>query len=125
MWDYLQRKKAQEGDSLRALAKRCVDPETGFDLKRPWLSMLAEGDMNRAPELWRLRALAAGMSAPLQQLQLMAAQQWLGFSAETVDVQVGSGDHVIVPVPPGLTAADRAKVVRWAEQWARELDEED
>ncbi|GIH69490.1 hypothetical protein [Sphaerimonospora thailandensis] len=121
VWDHL---REQAGDSLRSLARRCVDPATGMDLKRPWLADLAAGDIGRAPELWRLRALAAGLGLPLGRVQLLAARQWLGIDLEALDVRVGEGDHVIVPVPASLSEAGRARVVKWARRWAEDQADE-
>jgi len=121
--EYLKREKT----SLRALEDRCVDPETGNHLNRTWVSSLAAGKVRKWPEMWRLRALSAGIGTPAETLRRLAAEQWLQVSPEVAQVPVGDDDWVILPVrvSASLDEAGRAKVIRWAEQWARELDSGD
>lgn len=108
--------------TLRGLEDRCIDPATGNQLNRTWLSSAAAGKTKKSPELWRLRALSAGIGTPVETLQRLAAEQWLSVQPEAAQVPMGDGDWVIVPVPPGMSEARRAKFVRWATQWAAELD---
>jgi hypothetical protein len=115
--DYL----AERGESERALARRAVDPETGLALNHGWINQLAQGQVNRAPELWRIRALAAGMRAPAQFLASLAAAQWLG--VEVVETPGGreGEEWVTVTVPPGLSPEERDRFVRMVEDIARHL----
>jgi hypothetical protein len=124
VYDYLESHKGEV--TLRALEDRCVDPESGQKINRTYLSELARARTRKIPELWRLRALSAGLGTPLEALQRLTAEQWAGLPAqpEGTQLEVAEGDFVMVAVPAGLSERDRAKVVRWAENFARELDED-
>ncbi|WP_219466925.1 hypothetical protein [Nonomuraea rhizosphaerae] len=115
--DYL----AEHGESERALARRAIDPETQFALQHGWINQLAMGRVSRAPELWRLRALAAGMGVQLSVLAELAAAQWLG--VDVARVMAKDGSWVAVSVPEGLSAEGRDRFVRMVEEWARHLVE--
>lgn len=111
---------AEHDESERALARRAVDPMTGLTLQHTWINSLAHGTMSRAPELWRLRALAAGMNVPVQMLAELAAAQWLG--VEVAEFSVGGGkDWVAVSVPEGLSPEERARFIRMVEDIARHM----
>ena len=87
--DFIQRSEM----TLRALEDRCVDPVTGNQLNRTWLSSLAAGKTKKIPESWRLRALAAGIGTPVETLQRLTAEQWANLApAEGPDVLHGGGD---------------------------------
>lgn len=115
--DYLH----EHEESERALAVRAVDPETGFVLQHGWINQLTKGRVSRAPELWRLRALAAAMNAPMILLAELAAAQWLG--VEVAEIKSGEEDWVAVTIPKGLTPAQRERFVRMAEDIARHMKE--
>jgi molecular chaperone DnaK (HSP70) len=111
--DYL----SDRDESERALAARAVDPETGFALQHGWINQLIRARVSRAPELWRLRALAAAMSVPTSMLAQLAASQWLG--VEVVEIQTGEEEWVSVTVPPGMSSEERQRFVRAAEDLAQ------
>ncbi|MGW3346758.1 hypothetical protein ACWDA3_25895 [Nonomuraea rubra] len=113
--DYL----AERDESERALARRAIDPETGFTLQHGWINQLVMGRVSRAPELWRLRALAVAMGVPAEMLAELAAAQWLG--VDVARVRTGGGDWVAVSVPPGLSPEERERFVRMAEDIARHI----
>ncbi|MFI9558816.1 hypothetical protein [Nonomuraea endophytica] len=92
--------------SERALAERAIDPETGFALQHGWINQLAKGRVPRAPEVWRLRALAAAMQVPIRLLADLAGAQWLGI--EVAEVATGEG-WVAIAVPAGLSPEQRAR----------------
>ncbi|PZG20576.1 hypothetical protein [Nonomuraea aridisoli] len=115
--DYLQ----EHDESERGLAARAIDPETGLTLQHGWINQLKKGRVPRAPELWRLRALAVAMETPVAALAQMAAAQWLG--VEVADVQTGEEERVSVTVPKGMTPAERERFIRMAEDIARHLKE--
>lgn len=112
---------AEHDESTRGLADKAVDPKTGFQLQHGWIASLARGRVPRAPDLWRLRALAAGMGVPVRLLAELAAAEWLGL--EVAEVPVGSDSAVVVTVPEGLSEEERARFRRMAEDLARHLTE--
>lgn len=131
--DYLQR----TGMSRRAFGEQCRDPETGQALNHTYIGdLVAPGRVPRAPDMWRLRALAAGMRSGsvsegpeeyrrrLEELKRMAAIQWLDLG-DVLKVDRGDGSWVTVNVPPTLSPRRREKVIRVAESLARELEMDD
>lgn len=131
--DYLQR----TGLSRRAFGEQCRDPETGQTLNHTYIGdLVVPGRVPRAPDMWRLRALAAGTPTDsvtegpeqyrrrLEELKRMAAIQWLDLG-DVLRVDVGEGAWVTVNVPPTLSSRRREKVIRVAESFARELDDEE
>lgn len=109
------------GQSLREFAEKCHEPQGDRTLVHSWIDQLVHGRMARAPELWRLRALAAGMGVPLQALTELAAVQWLGVEvAELVTMQ---RDRVVVTVPEDMSPEKRARFVKAAEDLARHMAE--
>ncbi|MFI6534149.1 hypothetical protein ACIBHY_16940 [Nonomuraea sp. NPDC050547] len=133
---YIQQYLERTDLSARALARQSADPETGQKLNHTYVSALAANDVPKAPELWRLRSLAAAMSKTgealsegeyrrrYEELKRLAAAQWLDLG-EVLQVQTGSGSWVTVNVPPGLSEAGRQDVIRWAESMAKNLDQAD
>lgn len=113
--DYL----IEHDESERKLAGRAIDPDTGLKLQHGWINALALGNVSRAPELWRLRALAAAMGMPAARLAELAAAQWLG--VDVAQVPAGDGGWVAVTVPAGLSPEERDRFVRMAEDMARHL----
>lgn len=66
------------GMSFDRLAERGgVDPEGKRYISRPWVSKLARGKVNRAPELGVVKALAQALGKPPGVLQAAAAEQFL------------------------------------------------
>ncbi|WP_431897821.1 hypothetical protein [Nonomuraea sp. bgisy101] len=112
--DYL----AEHDESERALARRAIDPETGFTLQHGWINQLAQNRVARAPELWRLRALAAAVQKPARMLAELAAAQWLGVEVAEVP-QAGGDDWVAVTVPPDMTPEERERFVLFAQDIVR------
>lgn len=119
------------GGSRNAFVRRARDPETGESLHNQWVIDLIGGKVARAPEQWRLRALAEAMASSgdtgskaeryrqhLGAIRRLAAAQWLGFQEllERVD-----GSVAMFGVPVGLSEEKRLMVVRWAEMMARDL----
>ncbi|MEV0306456.1 hypothetical protein [Nonomuraea fuscirosea] len=116
--DYLR----EHQESERRLADRAIDPETGLTLQHGWVNALKNGRVPRAPELWRLRALAVAMSVPASKLAEMAAAQWLG--VEVVDVEINQDEQVAVTVPKGMPPAERARFMRMVQEMARHWADE-
>jgi len=133
--DYVKAYMQREDLSANRLAGRARDPETGQRILVQWLINLTNAQLtDKAPEMWRLRALAAGMSTShtgsldsaryreqLDIVKRLTAAQWLDL--EVLDVETSTGDIVTVSVPPTLSPEARDRIRRWAEQMARDLAE--
>lgn len=109
----------EHDESERALARRAMDPTTGLTLQHGWINQLVLGRVTRAPELWRLRALAVAMGVPAERLARFAAIQWLG--VDVAEVDGADGEKVAISVPPDLSPEDRERFIRMAEDIARHL----
>ena len=75
--DLVRQRRAELSVSVRVLADRSVDPETGTQAKFGWISKVERGESTDAPPAAVLRALAVGLSLPLRVLQEAAAAQYL------------------------------------------------
>lgn len=118
---YVRDYMAAHDMSERQLALKAVDPVSGQRVLHTWLNSLLLGTMVRAPELWRLRALAVAMGVPEKRLAELAAAQWLG--VQVAHVETSSGQQVTITVPKGLTGEARARFILMAEDIARRLAE--
>ena len=107
----------------RGLAKRARDPDTGMHLQHGWINSLVGGTISRAPELWRLRALAAAMGVSARRLAELAAAQWLGVDVAELHNGQASEDAevIVVSVPPDLTDEERKLFLRMAEGIAKQI----
>ncbi len=128
-----------KAESYRQLELRARDPEGGGQLRRQWMIDLVEGNIG-VPELWRLRALAAGMARGeaeegtaryedayrrhLEHIRRLAAKRWFGIDTETSRVELGE-DVIVIDAPPGLDAAGRRLVAQMASDMARRLAQND
>ena len=130
--DYIREYMQREEISANKLAARCKDPETGQRILVQWLLNLASARItDRAPELWRLRALAAGLSTTdagldraryreqVEVMKRLTAAQWL--QMEVLEAKDGDGSVITISVPPDLSPAARERLRQWAEQMARDL----
>ncbi|MFI7630293.1 hypothetical protein [Microbispora rosea] len=129
--DYLQIQIDRcDGGSKNAFTGRARDPDTGNTFRVQWVIDLLNGKVNRAPEMWRLRALAAAMASGtdtgldralyrehLETLRHLTAAQYLGLEVPAP----GESSTASFRVPGGLPAEQRKMVVRWAEMIARDL----
>jgi hypothetical protein len=106
--------------SYKTLAARSEDPVTGQQVTDQWIRDVVSGRLKRTPDLWRLRALAAGMSADLDVVRALAIEQYLDYEVATV--QTGSAEWVTVSVPASLTEAERRRVAEMAAEIARMMD---
>lgn len=116
---YIRDFLAEHDLSERQLADRSKDPETGFGLNNGYINSLIRGRASKAPELWRLRALAAGMRVPASLLAKLAAAQWLG--VEVAEIATGEADWVAVSIPEDMSPEERERFVRMAEDIARHM----
>lgn len=135
--EYIQAYRARAGVSVRELARRAIDPATQQAMHHDYINNLESGTVRKPPEAWRLRALAAGMSADdpatlrpdvygrhLDQMRRRVAAQWLDWSEllDVEEVDTGGGATMTVSVPSEWSPAKRARMARWMEEMARELD---
>lgn len=114
---YVREWMERTGTTNLALARRSVDPDTGEELLPQWIRHLAENRVPRSPELWRYRALAAGMGVDVEKIKRLAAAQWIGVELAEVD----QGEWITVPMPPELSEEDRQVVLETAITAARSL----
>lgn len=117
--DYVREYLRQHDLTERGLARRAVDPQTGFALNHGWVNQLVQARVTRAPELWRLRALAAAMGTTTRYLAELSAAQWLGL--EVSEVPAEPDGTIAVSVPPGLSDEAREKLRRMVEDLARHM----
>ncbi|GAA1977124.1 helix-turn-helix domain-containing protein [Kitasatospora viridis] len=116
--DLVRTRRAELGLSLRALAERCIDPETGATpITKGWIERLEKGEPVLTPRLSELRAMAAGLQLPLRRLQDEAAVQFLGMQRQAE----WSGDstvRAVVARMEELTPEERADLAQMAELYA-------
>jgi len=114
--EYLDRTNISKNQFVRS----CVDPQhPERSIYIQWLDALVDG-RGPMPELWRLRALAVGLGADLEEVKRMAAIQWLDYEVE----QVQAGDEVImIPVKKPVSEATRRRIRRLAETLLEEDQE--
>jgi hypothetical protein len=120
--EYIDQRRPKESE--RSLAQRCIDPVTTLRLRHGWINDLVNGTIDRAPELRRLRALAAGMDVPVRLVVELAAAQWLELDVTEVQIaEAPAGDEswVAVTVPQNLTPEERQRFVRMAEDMAKHM----
>jgi hypothetical protein len=65
------------GVSYRDLESRAVDPETGETASRAVFHDTVSGKLKRMPFDYHLRAVAAALSVPFEQVRQAAIAQWL------------------------------------------------
>jgi transcriptional regulator with XRE-family HTH domain len=113
--DLLRERRAALGISLRTLADRSIDPETGEAAKFGWIGKVENGKPTDAPTPAQLRGLAVGLELPARALQKAAAAQYLGLA------EVWSGDqnaHVLVARIEEMSPEDLAQLAAIAETFA-------
>lgn len=96
------------GWSVRELARQARDPISGVGVSHGWVNDIVTETMERAPDMRRLRALAAAMGQPVETLARLAAAQWLG--VEALEIPVGEGEWVAVPLRPGTKPDEREQL---------------
>jgi transcriptional regulator with XRE-family HTH domain len=119
--DLVRQRRTELGLSARALADRCIDPETGEPaFKHAWLGKLEKADPTvKTPRLPYLRALAAALQLPIKAVQDAAAAQYMGLQS---DDAIWSADHstrITVARMGELSEQDRQELAELVELYAR------
>lgn len=116
--DLVRKRRVDELDlSLRALAERCIDPETGIqEWKYGTLDRLEKYEAVTPPQLPQLRALAAGLQLPLGQIQDAAGAQYFGIDTLRGDSPTA---RALVLRVETLSPEDQARVLALLDAWPR------
>lgn len=120
--DLVKHRREELGLSDRALAPRCIDPDTGeAPFAHAWLGRLQRADPSvKAPKINILRALAEGLRLPLEVVRDAAIAQYMGI--DPIGDAIWSKDRSIritVARMSELSEADRAEFAQLAELWTR------
>lgn len=110
-------REAAQNTTYRDLAERAIDRITGFQTDHQMLWKIANGKPVKInPAL--VRAVAAAIGRPEREVQIAAAQQYIGLIAD--DPMEASTDEaqVFIAHVPGLTAADMPRAQEVLRQWA-------
>ncbi|RLU85868.1 hypothetical protein CTZ27_26230 [Streptomyces griseocarneus] len=110
-------REAQTGKTLRALAELAVDPVTKRAVAHSTLWRIAQGQSIKI-EPAVVRAVAEAVGKPLREVQLAAAQQFIGLMAGDPLGASTAEAAVVVAHVPGMTASDMPRVQRLLSQWA-------
>jgi transcriptional regulator with XRE-family HTH domain len=120
--DLLRERRAELGRSLREMAARCIDPESGEQARFGWLHKVERGESVDPPKENRLKAVAAGYGIPLRELQRAAARQFFGYDPAADSSVVWSGDmttRLIMARAEEMTGEEREQFAAIAETFAR------
>ncbi len=117
---YISAYLARTGQSVRELARRARDPISGISPSHGWLNDIVTGQMERAPDMRRLRALAAAINEPVETLARLAAAQWLGVRA--IEVPIEDDAWLAIPVPRDLAPQERERRRRMVEDIFRHMN---
>ncbi|ELP70053.1 hypothetical protein STRTUCAR8_08643 [Streptomyces turgidiscabies Car8] len=126
--DLLKGRRAELGYSLRDMADRCIDPETGEQPKFGWLSKVERGEPIDAPKAERLKALSIGYELPVQVLQVAMFRQLYGYDPASDPNAVWSADlttRIIVARAGEMSPEDRQDLADIAEIYARRKTQRD
>lgn len=110
---------AAEHATYRDLAERGVDPKTGYRVPYAVLWRIGKGEgVKINPPL--VRAVAAAIGRPAREVQLAAAQQYVGLVADDPFGATTDEMQVVVAHVPGMTAADMPLAGEVLRKWAVE-----
>ncbi|MFF0293177.1 hypothetical protein ACFYST_08300 [Kitasatospora sp. NPDC004614] len=108
---------AGEGVTYRSLAEKAIDPQTKQALTHNVLWKIAHGESVKISP-WIVRAVAAAVGRTEREVQIAAAEQYVGLVAGdpfgVSDERVG----VVVAHVPGLRRSDMPKVEEMLRGWA-------
>jgi transcriptional regulator with XRE-family HTH domain len=79
-FDLVRERRAELGISLRELEARAIDPESGEQAKRAWVSKVEKGTAE-SPSEPMIRALAAGLNLPVRVVAEAASIQFFGMGS--------------------------------------------
>lgn len=121
--DLVRQALAAPGATYRKFTERAIDPETGYQPSHTTVRKIVLGEgVKISPAL--VRSIAAGVGKPVREVQIAAAQQYVGlvagdpFNASTPEATV------VVAHVPGMTPADMPKVQDLLKKWASGEDPE-
>ncbi|MEV5567589.1 hypothetical protein AB0L54_32750 [Streptomyces sp. NPDC052196] len=110
-------REALEGASSRELADRAIDPTTGYRAAHNTLWKIGQGqNVKINPEL--VRAVAAAIRKPEREVQLAAAQQYVGLVAGDPLGASTPEATVVVAHVPGASAEDMPKLQELLKGWS-------
>lgn len=118
--DMVREVLAVKGATLRSVAERAVDPETGRKLQHTTLHRIANGESYRR-DRWIVGAIAAATGRPLSEVRRAAAAEWVGLTADDILGMSTPEVSVVVAYKPG-TRPEELTLVREA---LKKLDLED
>ncbi|MGW7413409.1 hypothetical protein [Streptomyces sp. NPDC054863] len=111
-------REALKSCTIRELEQRAVDPKSDYRPSRNVLWKLGQGESVKIhPGL--VGAVAAAVGRPLHDVQIAAAQQFVGLMAGNPLDDSGDGSLVVAYVP-GLTAEDMPRAAELLAQWKSE-----
>ncbi|MEV0440919.1 hypothetical protein AB0I84_09030 [Streptomyces spectabilis] len=100
--DIVREALAVKGETLRRLAERSVDPQTGKAVGHSTLWKIADGQSYKR-ERWLVRAVAAGVGRDLAAVQAAAAEEWTGLVVGDPLRASTTGTTVVVAYASGTT----------------------
>ncbi|MFD7069187.1 hypothetical protein ACFV97_18395 [Streptomyces sp. NPDC059913] len=118
--DMVREVLAVKGATLRSVADRAVDPETGKKLQHTTLAKIANGEGYRRDK-WIVGAIAAATGRPPSEVRRAAAAEWVGLTADDILGMSTPEVSVVVAYRPG-TRPDQLTLVKDA---LKKLDLED
>ncbi|MEU0159534.1 hypothetical protein ABZ154_12000 [Streptomyces sp. NPDC006261] len=110
--DMVREVLAVSGATLRSVAERAVDPETGKRLQWTTLAKIKNGESYRH-DRWIVGAIAAATGLPLVDVKRAAAAEWVGLTADDILGLSTSEVSVVVAYKPG-TRPDELALVKEA-----------
>ncbi|MEU5424007.1 hypothetical protein AB0H73_00125 [Streptomyces olivoreticuli] len=103
--------------TYRKLAELAVDPKTGTQVGHSTIWRIAhEAPIKIDPAV--VRAIAAAVGLPDREVQIAAAQEFVGLVATDAVGASTPGATVVVAHVPGMTAGDMPKVQEMLRNWA-------
>ncbi|MGW1277997.1 hypothetical protein ACWD4V_13735 [Streptomyces tsukubensis] len=100
--DIVREALAVKGETLRRLAERSIDPQTGKAVGHSTLWKIADGQSYKR-ERWLVRAVAAGVGRDLAAVQAAAAEEWTGLIVGDPLKASTTGTTVVVAYASGTT----------------------
>ncbi|MFJ1782914.1 hypothetical protein ACIOML_01225 [Streptomyces anulatus] len=98
--DMVREVLAVGGATLRNVAERAVDPETGKRLQWTTLAKIKNGESYRH-DRWIVGAIAAATGLPLVDVKRAAAAEWVGLTADDILGLSTPEVSVVVAYKPG------------------------